>query len=85
MAFAFSAPPCAVLAKQNQIPLTGAPIKYAIERRPLFPLGQLVATPGALAALQKAGQSPAEFLAMHVRGQGGDVSEEDSRENEYSL
>jgi len=47
-------------------------MKYAIERRPLFPLGKLVATPGALAALQKAGQSPAEFLSMHVRGQWGD-------------
>ena len=47
-------------------------MKYAIERRPLFPLGQLVATPSALAALQKAGQSPAEFLSLHVRGQWGD-------------
>ena len=60
-------------------------MKYAIERRPLFPLGELVATPGALAALQKAGQSPAEFLSLHVRGQWGDISEEDRRENEYSL
>ena len=60
-------------------------MKYAIERRPLFPLGKLVATPGALAALQKAGQSPAEFLSLHVRGQWGDISEEDRRENEYSL
>ena len=60
-------------------------MKYTIERRPLFPLGKLVATPGALAALQKAGQSPAEFLLLHVRGQWGDISEEDRRENEYSL
>ena len=28
------------------------------ERKPLFDLGQLVATPGALAALEKSGQSP---------------------------
>jgi hypothetical protein len=60
-------------------------MKYAIERRPLFPLGQLVATPGALAALQKAGQPPAEFPSLHVRGQWGDISEEDRRANEYSL
>jgi hypothetical protein len=60
-------------------------MKYTIERRPLFPLGKLVATPGALAALQKTGQSPAEFLSLHVRGQWGDISEEDRRENEYSL
>jgi hypothetical protein len=60
-------------------------MKYAIERRPLFPLGKLVATPGALAALQKARQSPADFLSLHVRGQWGDIPEEDRRENEYSL
>ena len=60
-------------------------MRYAIERRPLFPLGRLVATRGALAALQKAGQSPAEFLSLHVRGQWGDIPEEDRRENEYSL
>jgi len=46
---------------------------------------QLVATPGALAALQKEGQSPAEFLSLHVRGQWGDIPEEDRQENEYSL
>ena len=34
----------------------------------LFTLGQVVATPGALAALEKTGQSPAEFLARHVQG-----------------
>jgi hypothetical protein len=53
--------------------------------QPLFSLGQIVATPGALAALEKAGQSPAEFLAQHVRGEWGDVPDEDKRENEFSL
>jgi hypothetical protein len=33
-------------------------------RRPLFSLGQLVATPGALAALQKTGQGPQDFLSQ---------------------
>ena len=28
---------------------------------------------------------PAEFLSLHVRGQCRDISEEDRRENEYSL
>ena len=40
-----------------------------IERKPLFDLGQLVATPGALAALEKTGQSAMEFLSRHVRGE----------------
>ena len=37
-------------------------------KQPLFDLGQLVATPGALAALEKTGQTPMEFLSRHVRG-----------------
>lgn len=52
---------------------------------PLFSLGQTVATPGAIAALEKAGQSPAEFLSRHARGEWGDLSEEDRQENKFSL
>ena len=52
---------------------------------PTFPLGQTVATPGALAALQEAGQSPADFLARHVRGDWGEVCEEDKRLNDEAL
>jgi hypothetical protein len=50
-----------------------------------FELGQLVATPGALAALEEAGQNAGEFLARHVSGDWGDLSEEDRQENEFSL
>jgi hypothetical protein len=56
-----------------------------IERKPLFDLGQLVATPGALAALEKSGQSPMEFLTRHVTGDWGAVPEEDRKENQFSL
>jgi hypothetical protein len=55
------------------------------ERNPLFPLGQIVATPGALEALEQAGQTPMEFLTRHVRGDWGDVCEEDAEANEQSL
>ena len=51
----------------------------------LFSLGQLVATPGALTALEKAGQTPLEFLARHVRGDWGELTEEDLKENQLSL
>jgi len=33
-----------------------------ISKQPAFELGQIVATPGALAALKKSGQQPGEFL-----------------------
>ncbi|HET6930815.1 MAG TPA: CpaF/VirB11 family protein [Candidatus Acidoferrum sp.] len=55
------------------------------ERKPLFDLGQLVATPGALAALEKSGQSPMDFLSRHVTGDWGDIPDEDRKENQLSL
>jgi hypothetical protein len=55
------------------------------ERKPLFDLGQLVATPGALAALEKSGQSPMDFLSRHVTGDWGEIPEEDRNENQFSL
>src|SRR5580700_2180194 len=51
----------------------------------LFPLGQIVATPGALAALGKAGQTPLDFLSRHVSGDWGELSEDDRKENQLSL
>lgn len=52
---------------------------------PLFPLGLVVATPGALAALYEAGQTPVEFLWRHSQGDWGDLPAEDVQENELSL
>lgn len=55
------------------------------ERKPLFSLGQLVATPGALAALAKTGQTPLDFLSRHVCGDWGDIDKDDCKENELGL
>jgi hypothetical protein len=55
-----------------------------LTKQPAFELGQIVATPGALAALEKAGQ-PGEFLTRHVNREWGDLSDEDRKENDYSL
>jgi len=55
------------------------------EHKPLFDLGQLVATPGALAALEKSGQSPMDFLSRHVTGDWGEIPDEDRKENQFSL
>ncbi len=56
-----------------------------LSKQPAFELGQIVATPGALIALQKAGQEPGEFLARHVNREWGDLSDEDRKQNDYSL
>lgn len=55
------------------------------QQEPRFDIGQVVATPGALEALREAEQSPAEFLARHVRGDWGEIPPEDWEENEFSL
>ena len=52
---------------------------------PLFKLGQVVATPGAIEALEKAGQVPFEFIACHIRGDWGELSEEDRRLNDEAV
>lgn len=50
-----------------------------------FSLGRTVSTPGALNALEAAGQTPLEFLARHGAGDWGEVSREDAAENELSV
>ena len=39
--------------------------------KPKFNLGQVVATPGALEALEESGQTPQFFLEKHQRGDWG--------------
>jgi hypothetical protein len=50
-----------------------------------FPLGRVVATPGALKALEEANQNAFEFLKRHQAGDWGDLCEEDKDENEFSV
>jgi hypothetical protein len=48
-------------------------------------LGRLLATPGALGALQESQQSAAEFLDRHAAGDWGDVCASDARLNDQAL
>src|SRR5258708_6581714 len=82
--------PCAAFARRlseskTQIQQKEPSFMQPITKQPLFDLGQLVATPGALTALEKAGQNAMEFLSRHVTGDWGDIPEEDRKENQYSL
>ena len=52
---------------------------------PKFPLGQVVATPGALQAFGASGNTPQEFLDRHVSGDWGELDKEDVAENDLSL
>jgi hypothetical protein len=50
-----------------------------------FRPGRIVATPGALEAIQRSRQDPLFFLERHVQGDWGEVDAEDSQANEQSL
>ena len=50
-----------------------------------FDLGQVVATPGALKALEDAGQEASFFLDEHASGNWGSVNAEDWRLNDEAL
>jgi hypothetical protein len=50
-----------------------------------FELGQVVATPSALDALEASGQSPSEFLKRHLQREQGDLCAEDHELNGEAL
>ncbi len=54
-------------------------------KKPLFKPGQVLATPGALEALERAGQTVWELLAQHIQGQWGELSDEDRRLNDEAV
>lgn len=53
--------------------------------KPTFSLGQVVATPGALDALQAANVNLFALLARHAVGDWGAVSPADARENDLAV
>jgi len=50
-----------------------------------FSSGKLVATPGAIEALADSNQSPMEYVARHIKGDWGEVCDEDRQANEDAL
>jgi hypothetical protein len=53
--------------------------------KPLFTLGQVVAAPGALKAIEASGDSLSSYLSRHQSGDWGDVDAHDRKENQLSL
>ena len=52
---------------------------------PKFQLGNIVATPAAMQAIADSGQSPTDFLSRHVRGDWGEVCDEDKQLNDQAV
>jgi hypothetical protein len=55
------------------------------EQRWKFQVGRLVATPGAIVALEFNGFEPYDLLQRHVKGDWGDLDEHDKAANEAAL
>lgn len=56
-----------------------------MSKKPLFDLGPIVATPGALEDLERNGLTGLELLKRHVTGDWGDLCDEDKAANEAAL
>ena len=54
-------------------------------KKPLFTLGQVVATPGAVALLDEAEVNAADLLDRHARGDWGQLCLEDRRLNDEAV
>lgn len=64
----------------------GTPLPLANEpSHPLFPLGQIVATPGVLNHLDEHSINPVPYIRRHQCGDWGDVPPEDASENHFSV
>ncbi len=50
-----------------------------------FDLGQVVATPAALETLERLGKNVLHYVSRHVKGDYGDLSDEDKQANEDAL
>src|SRR5450830_936195 len=55
------------------------------QRPPLFDLGQIVATPGAIDLLDRTGMNANELLLRHSGGDWGDVDDQDAKSNRQAL
>jgi hypothetical protein len=54
-------------------------------RKPLFELGQVVATPAALKAIEESGDETSDFLTRHAFGDWGSVFDEERRRNDVAV
>lgn len=59
--------------------------KQAWTAGPLFPLGSVLTTPGALRSLESAGEDALRLLGRHALGDWGDLTDDDREANDEAL
>ena len=65
------------LSTENDTRTTPSPVR--------FQLGRIFLTPGAIDALEESGESARTFINRHARLEQGELSDEDFRENLFSV
>lgn len=66
---------------KQRLPASPTPPSSITNKRPLFPLGSVVATPGALDLLDRHGINATSLLSSHKYGDFGIVDAEDKAAN----
>lgn len=72
-------------ASTNAMAMAVIVMVHRLIRAPLFSLGQVVATPGALDLLDRTGTNASTLLERHRRGDWGVVCESDAAENNQAV
>ena len=73
------------IALDSAAPKPSTPEYTLITNAAKFSLGQVVATPGALALMERTDTNPAVLLNKHIHGDWGDTCAEDCALNEQAL
>src|SRR5258708_7103659 len=60
-------------------------VAFVTKTQPRFQPGKLLATPAAFDVIHNSGQAPADFMERHLRGDWGDLSDDDRQANELAL
>ena len=74
------------IAEPSEPTEPSTPLPATKSTRPhLLKLGQIAITPGALAEITDAGQTPFEFLIPHMHGNWGELSNDDKELNDLAV
>jgi hypothetical protein len=69
----------------NRVPTSSRSVQSLRKKQPLFQLGQIVATPGVIAHLEKHAIFPSALLSRHQHGDWGIVGGEDAKSNDEAI